>query len=67
MVKLAVAVLPSAKATVRVKLDPPANRLFGLSEAKIIKLPPSATAKFTLVSALLYRGPSREFAAPRAQ
>ena len=37
--KLAVAVVPSAKPTERVKFDPAANRLFEVSEAKIIKAP----------------------------
>jgi hypothetical protein len=59
--------VPSAKPTVKVKLDPGANRLFEVSEAKIIKLPPSATAKFTVPFEALSSGASRELAAPATQ
>ena len=65
--KLAVAVVPSLKATVRVKLDPVANRLFEVSEAKIIKLPPAATAKFTEPFEAFNKGASSELAAPETQ
>ena len=64
--KLAVAVVPSAKPTERVKFDPAANR-FEVSEAKILKLPPSAKAKFTVPFEAFNKGASNELAAPETQ
>jgi hypothetical protein len=67
IVVFADAVLPSLKLTVMVKLDPEPNRLFELSEAKILKLPPSATAKFTVPFEAFSKGASSEPAAPEPQ
>jgi len=61
-----VGVVPSLKATVTVKLDPGEKRL-PESEAKTLKLPPSARTKFTVPLEALSRGLSKELAAPATQ
>jgi hypothetical protein len=67
MVVLAVAVLPSAKFAVNVKLIPLAKRLLTLSDAKILKLLPSVTAKFTESLPALSNEVSNPLAAPKVQ
>jgi hypothetical protein len=61
------AVLPSPKPTVTVKLDPDAKRFRLSSEAKILKLAPSFSAKLTVPFEALYSAASRELAAPATQ
>ena len=62
-----VAVVPSLKLSVTVKLEPETNRLLLKSEAKILKLAPSASAKLTDPLAALNSGASKELAAPVTQ
>src|SRR5689334_456045 len=61
---LAVAFVPSVNLAVRMRLAPDGKRLLLESEAKILKLPPSVTVKFTLPLAALRSDESREAAAP---
>ena len=65
-VALALAVVPSLKLIVTVKLDPETNKLLA-SEVKILKLAPSARAKLTVPLAALSSGASKELAAPATQ
>src|SRR5437667_12150029 len=66
-VTVALAVVPSAKLAVTVRLAPLPNRVGVKSDANTKKAPPSATPKLTEPFALLRTGASRLAAAPRAQ
>jgi hypothetical protein len=67
MLTLAVAVLPSAKLTVKVKLDPLLNSPPWKFEAKILKLLPAVTGKFTVPLGALNKAAVTVLAAPKTQ